>query len=293
MNKTKSILAGALVAFLGWSCSSDDDGPARANLNVRAFGLESLPNGNNYQGWLVLENGDLRSTSKFNNIDSERDFSFIATELESATEFFITVEQPDDNDNEPSGSIILKGNFNGASASLSFEDAVTSLSNIAGKFLMGTPSDNDSDNEESGVWFMDNSVNPAVAGLQLGALNTGWNYEGWVVINDTPVTTGTFRTVTGQDDFDGYSSNENTQWEPMFPGEDFLINTAAPEGLTFPVDLKGAEVKVSIEPANDKDKAPFFLLPLTGEISQSNVPGELITMTANNLMPQGQATRPQ
>lgn len=67
------------------------------------------------------------------------------------------------------------------------------------------------------------------AGLTLATLPAGWKYEGWAVINGTPVSTGTFTSASAADDsapFSGATAG------PPFPGEDFLQN--APSGLTFP-----------------------------------------------------------
>ena len=68
------------------------------------------------------------------------------------------------------------------------------------------------------------TVTGASAGLTLPTLPAGWKYEGWTVINGTPVTTGTFTSTTVVDDADPYSS---TMPGPPFPGEDFLLNAPA------------------------------------------------------------------
>jgi hypothetical protein len=117
-------------------------------------------------------------------------------------------------------------------------------------------------NENSGIWFLNRSTGSPVAGLNLPSLTgTDWTYEGWVVMDGTPVTTGTFDEVDEADGFDGYSS---TGAAPPFPGEDFLTN--APTGLTFPTDLAGATTVISIEPRVDNDAAPFQFKPLVGAI---------------------------
>ena len=47
---------------------------------------------------------------------------------------------------------------------------------------------------------------------------------------------------------------------PPFPGEDYLQN--APSGLSFPTDLKGMTIVISVEPNPDNDPGPFTLKPL-------------------------------
>jgi hypothetical protein len=120
-------------------------------------------------------------------------------------------------------------------------------------------------NENSGIWFLDLSTGSPTAGLDLPDLGgTDWTYEGWVVIDGTPVTTGRFDTADGFDDFDGFSASD---MYPPFPGEDFLMN--APAGVTFPTDLSGQTAVISIEPRMDDDPAPFMFKPLAGDIPAS------------------------
>ena len=127
---------------------------------------------------------------------------------------------------------------------------------------MATPTDGNGDmNEESGVWFLDNSSGSAVAGLNLPTLAAGWNYEGWAVINGIPVSTGTFLVADATDDNASTSPYKGDAGNgPPFPGEDYLQN--APNGLTFPTDLKGATIVISVEPSPDNNPGPFTFKPL-------------------------------
>ena len=52
---------------------------------------------------------------------------------------------------------------------------------------------------------------------------------------------------------------------PPIPGEDFLLN--APTGETFPLDLRGRKVVISIEPSPDNSPNPFLLKPLLMDLS--------------------------
>jgi hypothetical protein len=120
-------------------------------------------------------------------------------------------------------------------------------------------------NENSGIWFLDLSTGSPTTGLDLPDLSgTEWTYEGWVVIDGIPVSTGRFDTGDGFDDFDGYSASD---MYPPFPGEDFLMN--APNGLTFPTDISGGKAVISIEPRTGDDPAPFMFKPLMGDIPAS------------------------
>jgi len=51
---------------------------------------------------------------------------------------------------------------------------------------------------------------------------------------------------------------------PPEPGEDYLLN--APPGLTFPVDLAGMDLYVTIEPDPDDSPEPFGLKTLVGTV---------------------------
>ena len=97
--------------------------------------------------------------------------------------------------------------------------------------------------------------------LVLPELPEGWQYEGWVVIDGTPVTTGRFLVA---DEADFAAPFSGPEAGPPFPGEDFIVN--APVGLEFPTDLSGMVAVVSIEPEPDDGPAPFVLKPLVGQI---------------------------
>ena len=194
------------------------------------------------------------------------------------------------NDDDPAKSASLTV---GHAAALA--DAFTSTS-ATGEFIVATPTDGDqgasSTNEKSGVWFL-NPVGPA-AGLTLATLPAGWTYEGWVVINSTPFSTGTFLSPTGADS-NAASPTYSTGGGPPFPGEDFLIN--APMGATFPVDLTtagtggGATVVISIEPSPDDSTAPFTLKPLVKQIPTGTAVGALVAMdNMASALPTGAAT---
>ena len=126
----------------------------------------------------------------------------------------------------------------------------------AGKYIIAAPTGTGATEEEfSGIWFLDNSSGSAVAGLDLPELTAGWKYEGWVVIDGTPLTTGTFTGCRCAADEGAPFSGTNPG--PSYPGEDFLVN--APSGLTFPTDLRGKTVVISIEPVPDNSTVLLLL----------------------------------
>ena len=137
-------------------------------------------------------------------------------------------------------------------------------------------------------WWLDPGAGPA-ATLDLPQLPDGWEYEGWAVIDGTPVTTGKFTDVDDFDFADPYSSQVASG--PPFPGEDFLLN--APSGLDFPTDLTGGTIVISIEPMPDNSSAPFTLKPLVGMVPSPAAVHTVYTMDNNAAAtnPVGSASR--
>jgi len=290
-NKMMAIGMVALGILGTGSCSSDDDGPARAELKVTLNNLEQLQEGFQYEGWIMVD-GNAISTGKFNDVSANtvKTFSPIATDLEKATEFVLSIEPANDTDSGPSNTKVLSGSFNGNAASLSYQTVIGDLQTSEGRFTLGTPTDNVADNDEAGVWFEANGQ----PGLTLPELPEGWKYEGWVVFNNIPVSTFKFKEVDMADEANAYSG---TVARPSFPGEDFLFNTVAPDGVTFPEDVRGKTVVISVEPEPDDSKAPFFIKPLILEgKTEGGVPtpntGVVNAMNLNSAsFPQGFATR--
>ncbi len=135
---------------------------------------------------------------------------------------------------------------------------------------------------------------PPLTGLTLPALPTGWKYEGWAVINGILVTTGKFTNINTTDEFDGFSGPEALGIpngdDGFFPEEDFLFES--PNGLTFPTDLSGGKVVISIEPVPDNSPLPFTLKPLVGDIPSDAVEHKAYMMNQNILnLPSGTVIR--
>jgi len=259
-----TIITLGLLAILLSSCG--DDEPTTQNLNLNISGLEDLGSTAIYEGWIMVD-GSPKTTGTFSVNDagelSKTSFELDATDLESATAFILTVEPQPDPTPSPSDVHILAGDFSGDNSVLSISHGAAlgnDFSSSAGAYILATPTDMDDTNEASGIWFLDNSSGAPEAGLDLPTLPKGWAYEGWAVIDGVPVSTGTFTSVSGQDDAAPFSGAGG----PPYPGEDFLSN--APAGLSFPTDLSGGKAVISIEPVPDNSPAPFVLKPLVGDI---------------------------
>ncbi len=286
MTRIILIVFTCIVAIFAISCSSDD-GPPTSNLTMEVLGLEPLTNGARYQGWIVVD-GEFKSIGKFDQVSSSMVFPVNAENLEKATSFVLSIEPPNDSDAEPSKTRLLTGTFNGNTATVSINAVVADFSPISGKFVMATPTDNVADNDEFGIWFEDPSGIQVVPGLNLPPLADGWKYEGWVIFDGIPVTTGTFIETNTFDDASPFSGNGSA---PNYPGEDFL--NSAPQGLTFPDDgdVRGKMVVISVEPSPDYDQAtPFFVKPLSGTAGQLTAP-QVNTLDPTNNAPFGRVRR--
>jgi hypothetical protein len=273
------------LAFLGLTllvftagCGDDDDdssSPEQMTTLALSFqGLEALANGYHYEGWAII-GGSPVSTGKFNigatgaivdvngNPIASGEFD-TGQDLSTASAIVLTIEPDGDTDTNPADTHVMAGGVANLSASLSIGDAAAlgdDFSSASGTYILATPTDGADTNENSGIWFLDLSTGSPAEGLVLPDLPVGWAYEGWVVIEGTPVTTGKFTDVAAEDESDPYSS---TMPGPPFPGEDFLVN--APAGLTFPTDIAGGTAVISVEPDPDDDVAPYTLKPLVGSI---------------------------
>lgn len=258
------LFAGLLVLS---SCSDDEEPgqPTTGNLNVNISGLENLGSAFAYEGWVIVDGAPV-STGTFsvdaNGALSQTRFEVATEDLEAATMFVLSIEPVPDNDPAPAATKLLAGMFASNTATLSTSTVGADFGNATGNYIIAAPTGTGAAEEEfSGIWFLDNSTGAAVQGLNLPALEPGWAYEGWVVVNGTPVTTGTFTNAGAADDAAPFSGMNPG---PPYPGEDFLVN--APTGLTFPTDLRGGNAVISIEPVPDNDPAPFVLKPLLGSI---------------------------
>lgn len=288
------LLSFLMIALsIGFTSCSDDDDSGNATvdtLTVDLTGLENLGAGYAYEGWVIVDGAPV-STGVFNVSDDGNlsDRTFTVPGLADATTFVLTIEPSPDSDPSPSAVHLVAGDFNGNTATLDVGHGAAinnDFESSTGKFILATPTDSDDSNEYSGVWFLDNSSGAPAVGLDLPELPEGWIYEGWAVIDGSPVTTGKFSSVTGADQAAPYSGPNSG---PSYPGEDFLLN--APAGKTFPTNLEAAVI--SIEPVPDNSAAPFLLKPLVGPISADAEVHSALSMnnnaTATN--PQGTVTR--
>ncbi len=248
-----------------------ESGPS---LKLDLSGVQPLANGYHYEGWAIID-GNPVSTGKFNigpdgnliKLDGtvkDGGVFHSVKGLETASDLIITIEPAGDTDDIPAATHYLAGSLSDGTATLSVGHAAAlgnDFSSAAGVYILATPTNGDDTDENSGIWFLDLSSGSPEVGLDLPVLPGGWVFEGWVVIDGMPVSSGRFTDVNARDLDDPYSGTEGG---PPFPGEDYLNN--APAGLSFPIDLSGGTAVISVEPSPDDSSAPFTLKPLVGAI---------------------------
>ena len=257
-------------------------------LTLGFTGLKPLAHGYHYEGWAIIDGPFIDaspvSTGKFNvngdgvladlngNVIASGEFNTgidlsTTTDLSDLVVVALTIEPPGDMDSMPSGVKYLAGDVSRqstAASDLSVSHSAAlgdDFSGVSGTYILATPTDGADTNETSGIWYIDLSSGSPMPGLQLPTLPPTFEYEGWVIIDGTPVSTGKFSDVAAADSGNPYSGPQPGK---PFPGEDFLRN--GPAGMTFPIDLRGKAAAISIEPVPDDSPAPFALKPLIGGI---------------------------
>lgn len=289
MNHNSFMAIIALFLVIGLISCSDDKG---SELSLNLTGLEDLGADYKYEGWIIVDGAPVSTgifTVNSSGVPSRKNFPIDQDDLDKASTFVLTIEPSPDPDPAPSKIHLVAGDFvnNTANMSISHPAALNAdFANVGGTYILATPTDGADNNEKSGLWFLDNSSGSPLASLNLPALPEGWIYEGWAVINGTPVSTGTFASGSMADNAAPYSG---AMGAPPFPGEDFLLN--APNGLNFPVDLSGGLAVISIEPVPDNSTHPFALKPLLSTIPTDAVEHSVYPLNQNLKFPSGTVSK--
>lgn len=286
----KMFLAVLAFSFVATSCSSDDDSssPTNSDLVLNLNGLEDLGSDFVYEGWIIVD-GSPVSTGTFSSVTFPQTFSINTTQLNSATAFVLSIEPAVDTDPTPAATKVLSGNFAGSAATVN-TGLIGDFSSASGEFFLRTPTDEtgtNNMNDENGVWFGTPGM-PPMPNFNLPVLPAGWAYEGWVVGDSGPLTTGTFTAFNTVDSTNGFSGLENNVGPPI-PGEDFFLNE--PAGESFPLDIRGRTVVISVEPVPDNSPAPFALKPLVGITGNDTAPATHSFGQNLGSLPTGSVTR--
>jgi len=265
-----AIVALSIVAAAAATSAGASHLPRSYELRLSARNLTSLET-SFYEVWVVY--GDRKISAGSFNVDSK---GKLVDGFGHAARFFsprrptdadavvVTIEPSPDPSPAPSGIVVLSGKPGAHAAKLAFP---VDLKQIAGSFILATPTDSSVSNETAGVWFLDPAAGPGPS-LRLPTLPGGWAWEGWGVTQDTPLSTGRFTSPSGADSSSLFSGPNAA---PPFPGEDFL--SKLPAGVTAPVSLADGSslIVLSIEPdLNGSDPTgpgPFSIKPLVTKVA--------------------------
>lgn len=289
MFKTRMILIASL-ALAAAACGDDGDGmmTGEAELTLSFTNVPELGADYVYEGWLITPAGPVSSgrfTVDASGALSPASFMVGHETADTATAFVLTIEPATGDDPAPADSHLLAGPITGGSASLTTSDAAalgTDFASAAGDYILATPTTMADDTDDSqGIWWLVPGDTPA-ASLTLPTLPAGWVYEGWVVGDDGPVSTGTFAAADVADS-DGAGATAGTDGAPPFPGQDFI---------TPAMDLVGGAAVISVEPVPDDNAAPFVIKPLVdADIEDIAAPtSQPMTNNAAASLPAGSAT---
>ena len=304
MKRLYIIISFLLIVFA--ACQTNEvygpsDQVTQVELNIN--GLQDMGDSCWYEGWVIWgdNNENLQSIGVFqangNGDLSPRAFDINMGTMQQVQKFLITIELDDvpgyqvtanvtadtvtyDSVAGPSEYHLMAGVFRGNTTVLNIGNLVTFENDYAsatGTYMLDTPTDSNRTNPKSGIWFVNlKSSSIPIQGLQIPEVSGGWNYNGHINIGGTVVATGKFENPAAADDENPYRDVTGVAYP--FPGEDFLLN--APDGLTFPVDLSGAEVTIYLNPPYPAGKnTPFQPI----EILQATVPGNAVSHTIYQL----------
>lgn len=258
LKKTKLAMIISSAVFITACSDSDNDSGVTDSRTVRASfaNLDVLGDDYEYEGWLITPSGAV-SAGRFKSSGASTNFDFNASTetVEVATAYVLTIEPAENDEPAPAATHVLAGDLIGDEATLSIAHAAAvgqDFTAATGVFGLAVPSDDSgSASFNNGIWWLQ-QPGPA-AGLSLPALPEGWVYEGWVVTEDGPISTGRFSEVDAEDS-DGAGETGGNNPGPAFPGQDFI----QPQ----PLDLIGLAAVISVEPEPDNALAPFGIKPL-------------------------------
>lgn len=266
---------GLLVLATTWIAACSDDGSSAegtgALLTVSFDNLPALGEGYVYENWLITPD-DVVAAGRF-GVDSdgqltESAFSIDASVVSSATTYVLTIEPEVGDDPAPSDTHLLGGDIANGASTLTIDHPTAlgdDFTGATGEYILGAPTGGPEAPYENGIWFLIPGE-PPTAGFSLPTLPAGWEYEGWIVDADGPISLGRFLDPSAPDS-DGPGPAAGPEPAPPFPGQDFLM----PEDQVR--DLSSGHMAVlSIEPEPDDSPAPFILKPLVHAIEAIAAP---------------------
>lgn len=278
----------ATLALIGCEAPVDGSDPGTepgddmATLQLAFTDLDPLTEAFVYEGWLIVDGAPV-STGRFSVDSPAADVSQLVhvEDADAASAYVLTIEPEPDDSPDPSAVHILAGDLMSGAASLTAAHGAAlgvDLDMVGGGYILETPTSMAvADDYAQGIWWLEMTANGPGPALDLPALPDGWTYEGWVVVDGAPISTGTFDAVDMADS-DGAGSTAGPDGAPPFPGQDFIDPAT---------DLTDATAVISVEPVPDTSAAPFAIKPLIDGTIDDVGPGTVQSMDEAAPLPAG------
>lgn len=195
----------------------------------------------------------------------------------------VTIELPGPAPESPSGMQILSGTVIDGVSNLTVPISRT-IADASGSLRVFTPTDGPGTNEVSGFWFMNVD---GEATLRLPDTTGALVYETFIELGGQAIPLGRFERGDQEDDANQFSAEQVEA--PERPGEDLLMD--APEGLTFPTDISGARVTVSLEGRSNDFVSRSQLIVLEAFLPAGLTANTIVPLAniANQTFPSGKA----
>jgi len=278
-----------IITFSG--CKNDPDIVTVADDGTQmTINLQNLPAIGDTVKYVVWIEG-LDYYAKLGVIDNiasqsaNKTFAPLLENLRKANAVIVTIQSA--NDTVPGNLRILSGGIQANKGSLNIFNVTSigaALDTTTAVYSLFTPTDTVNTQQKSGLWFVNYNGGSLLPGLiNLPELSAGWKYEGHVHTGTTMLSTGRFTEADAADEQAAYSS---THRQINFPGEDFLNNP--PAGITFPVDLAGANVSIVIVPSNNVFQNGITIF--SAQIPADAAPFTNYNMDKQNVFPAGNFT---
>ncbi|MCB0281699.1 MAG: hypothetical protein H6627_03590 [Calditrichae bacterium] len=299
MKRYYFLLAGLILSFILWSCQQDgvlSSSKQESSVTVTINGLNDQADTTWYEAWLLPKDGSsVDSVLSLGILEKQDNGSFSVKAdvnsgfLQTAENVIITMELDSEkgyqvkNDSTkeagPSAYIILAGELLANEGTVGIGHAKLidfDLTSAVANYIIDTPTDPQNRVNKAGIWFLNidttrvlDSLGNVVsidttfsAGINLPAAPDGWSYGARISDGTQTVSLGAFTDPAKADNAAKYNGTNGTAY--AFPGEDFI--QSAPAGLTFPMNVTGKELTVTITPRYPKKSVPFVVEAFKGTI---------------------------
>jgi len=279
VHKKWLVLFWAGLAIMLVSGCGGDDGPTDSRIHnnkliLDFYDTQPLPSPWLFQIWAFSDSG-WNAGSAFNLafipgkdnrqlLDvqdqpiTDNKLTFLSLDLTECDSLRVTLQQNVATDTASAGLVFLAAAIENPAPVLESPFRYTAGAGYL-YFVFATPTDPENADGLSGIWFTGTDLeSPGLDSLP--DIPDGWIFEGWVYHDGYYLSTGKFSRNTGRDSSCTYY-NCDAPGAPDFPGEDFLDDESAPQGLEFPfqLDNDGDTVMITIEPVSDPDESRPFI----------------------------------